>query len=238
MFIPDPDFYYLSIPDPGSNNNKRGEKICCLIFFSQPQDLTILKIILFLNRYKKNLSQLAKNYKYLLSKRIVISSQKYVLGARDQEKTYPGSAKLDPEHLRSRRMVFTSEEGSLPLLLNHLSYPECLLSAEHTEDDNMTDDAHPILFTDTYSYRITQCCGTITVLVPTIERYGSDSVFRKVMVPVPPFDKLRFRFQLHIQTINSKFFQNFLEKILPFYMASFITRKTFITFIKFIVKCK
>jgi hypothetical protein len=47
-----------------------------------------------------------------------------------------------------------------------------------------------------------QCCGTVTIC------YGSGSDFWKVMVPVPTFEKLwfrflllkklRFRFQLHI----------------------------------------
>jgi hypothetical protein len=59
--------------------------------------------------------------------------------------------------------------------------------------------------------------------------------FEKVMVPVPTFEKLRFRFrfQLHIYTIKSKFF---LTNLFPFYIESCFTRKKIININKFIVK--
>jgi hypothetical protein len=63
--------------------------------------------------------------------------------------------------------------------------------------------------------------------------------FEKVMVPVPvtTFEKLRFRFrfQLHIYTIKSKFF---LKNLFPFYIVSCFTRKKIINIYKFIVKCE
>ncbi len=91
------------------------------------------------------------------------------------------------------------------------------------------------------------CCGTVTIF------YGSGSgsdfwkvmvpvpvpTFEKVMVPVPvpTFEKLRFRFrfQLHIYTIKSKFF---LTKLFLFYIVSCFTRKKIININKFIVKCE
>jgi hypothetical protein len=59
--------------------------------------------------------------------------------------------------------------------------------------------------------------------------------FEKVMVtvPVPTFEKFRFRFQLHIYTIKSKFF---LKSLFPFYIVSCFTRKKIININKFIVK--
>jgi hypothetical protein len=61
--------------------------------------------------------------------------------------------------------------------------------------------------------------------------------FGKVMVPVavPTFEKLRFRVQLHIYTIKSKFF---LQNLFPFYIVSCFTRKKIININKFIVKCE
>ncbi len=62
-----------------------------------------------------------------------------------------------------------------------------------------------------------QSCGAETIFLGS----GSGSYFWKVMVPVPTFEKvmvpvpifeklrLRFRFQLHIQTVKSKFFNFF-----------------------------
>jgi hypothetical protein len=55
------------------------------------------------------------------------------------------------------------------------------------------------------------------------------------MVPVPTFEKLRFRFQLHIYTIKSKFF---LKNLFPFYIVRCFTRKKIISLNKFIVKCE
>ncbi len=51
----------------------------------------------------------------------------------------------------------------------------------------------------------------------------------------PTFDKflLRFRFRLRIQTIYKHSLKKKFEKILPFYIVSFFTRKKLISFIKF-----
>ncbi len=46
-----------------------------------------------------------------------------------------------------------------------------------------------------------------------------------VPVPVPTYEKLRFRFQLHIFTIKSKFL---LKNLFPFYIVSRFTRKKII----------
>jgi hypothetical protein len=56
-----------------------------------------------------------------------------------------------------------------------------------------------------------------------------------VPVLVPTFEKLRFRFrfQLHIYTIKSKFL---LKNLFPFYIVSCFTRKKIININKFIVK--
>jgi hypothetical protein len=63
--------------------------------------------------------------------------------------------------------------------------------------------------------------------------------FEKVMVPVPSFENLRFRFQLYIKTIKSKFFsRKILEIFLPFCIISCFTKKKFLIFNKFIVKCE
>ncbi len=73
-------------------------------------------------------------------------------------------------------------------------------------------------------------------------RSGSGSDFWEVMVPVPSFKKLRFRFrfwfQLHIETIKSKFVKKIFGYFLLFYIVSCFTRKKFINFNKFIVKCE
>jgi hypothetical protein len=63
----------------------------------------------------------------------------------------------------------------------------------------------------------------VPVPVPTFEKV-------MVPVPVPTLEKFRFRFQLHIQTIKSKF--------LPFYIVSYFRRKKFKNVNKFIVKCE
>ncbi len=92
-----------------------------------------------------------------------------------------------------------------------------------------------------------QCCGTVTIFLGS----GSGSDFWKVMVPVPvltfekvmvpvpvpTFEKLRsrFRFQLHIYTIKSKFF---LKNLFPFNIVSCFTRKKIININIFIVKCE
>ena len=68
------------------------------------------------------------------------------------------------------------------------------------------------------------------VPIPTFDKF-------MVSVPVPTFEKLRFRFrfQLYIYTIKSKFF--FLN-LFPFYIVSCFTRKKIININKFIVKCE
>jgi hypothetical protein len=70
----------------------------------------------------------------------------------------------------------------------------------------------------------------VPVPVPTFEKV-------MVPVPVPAFEKLwfRFRFQLHIYTIKSKFF---FKNLFPFYIVSCFTRKKIININKFIVKCE
>ncbi len=70
----------------------------------------------------------------------------------------------------------------------------------------------------------------VPVPVPTFEKV-------MVPVPVPTFEKLRyrFRFQLHIYTIKSKFF---FKNLFPFYIVSCFTRKKIININKFIVKCE
>ncbi len=147
---------------PGSNN-KKGEEIWCLIFFCSHKFSKTENYFIF--------EQVQKIISTFYPKEQSLALRNMGRGSRTR-KTCPGSATLDPEHLAGTQYKhgFTSEESSLSLLLNHLSYPECLLSAQHTEDDNMTDHAHAVLFTATFSYRITQCCGTVTVLVPTIEK--------------------------------------------------------------------
>jgi hypothetical protein len=74
--IPDPE---SRIPDPTTAAKEEGGNFSCFTFFSHKLNL---KIILFLNRYrKKNLSQLTKNYFY--PEKFSLSSQKYGLGIRD-----------------------------------------------------------------------------------------------------------------------------------------------------------
>ncbi len=48
-----------------------------------------------------------------------------------------------------------------------------------------------------------------------------------VLVPVPTFEKFRFRFQLHIKTKKANL------KKMPFYIVSCFIRKKFINFNKF-----
>ncbi len=65
----------------------------------------------------------------------------------------------------------------------------------------------------------------------------------KVTVPVPTFDKFRFRFRLHFQTTRSKFFHKIFGKNLAFLVFYIVickhfTGKNFVSFIKFIEKCE
>jgi hypothetical protein len=70
----------------------------------------------------------------------------------------------------------------------------------------------------------------VPVPVPTFEKV-------MVPVPVPTLEKLRFRFrfQLHIYTIKSKFF---FKNLFPFYIVSCFTRKNITNINEFIVKCE
>ncbi len=101
---------------------------------------------------------------------------------------------------------------------------------------------------------IRQCCGTVTINYGS----GSGSDFWKVLVPVLTFEKFWFRFQLlksygsgsyfwksygsGSRSISRPFKANFskknLEFSLYFYLVSCFTRKKFINFNKFMVKCK
>jgi hypothetical protein len=74
----------------------------------------------------------------------------------------------------------------------------------------------------------------VQVPVPTFDKVMVPVL---VPVPVPTFEKLRFRFrfQLHIYTIKSKFI---LKNLFPFYIVSCFTRKKIININKFIVKCE
>jgi hypothetical protein len=57
--IPDPDFYPSPFSDPGSSkSNKRGGGENLFSSFFEATNFTDLKIILFLNRYRKKISQI------------------------------------------------------------------------------------------------------------------------------------------------------------------------------------
>jgi hypothetical protein len=63
MFIPDPEPWFLSIPDPETNeSNKRGaKKISCLYFFVATT-LQNWKLFDFRTGTEKNFSQLTKSF--------------------------------------------------------------------------------------------------------------------------------------------------------------------------------
>ncbi len=63
MFIPDPGFRFLPIPDPKTATKERGEKKSVVIPFLVAINFTKLKIILFLNAEEKKLGQFPKNYR-------------------------------------------------------------------------------------------------------------------------------------------------------------------------------
>ncbi len=75
MFISDTRSWLLSIPHPGSRIQQQKQKE---------------KWENILNGYGKKLSQLTKNCRYFVPKKLSISSQKYGFGIRDPEKTYSG----------------------------------------------------------------------------------------------------------------------------------------------------
>ncbi len=75
-----------------------------------------------------------------------------------------------------------------------------------------------------------QCCGTVTIF------YGFGSGFWQVTVLVPTFDKFRFQFRARPWPCTAS--KNCLEKILSFYIVSFLQGKKLISFNKFIVKCE
>ncbi len=92
-----------------------------------------------------------------------------------------------------------------------------------------------------------QCCGTVTIFYGS----GSGSYFWKVMVPVPTFEKLWFRFRFlllksygpgsgssSISRPKKEIFQKKIGIFLPFYIVSCFERKKFVNFNIFIVKCE
>ncbi len=88
-----PGSWFLLFIPPWSRiqQHQKMEKICCLFFFVATN--LKLKLFYFWTGTNKNMSQFAKNYKYFLSKRIVICSQKYGFGIRCRKKPFP-----DPQH--------------------------------------------------------------------------------------------------------------------------------------------
>ncbi len=85
----------LSIPDPGSNNNKRGRKNCCLAFFCN-HNFTQLKIILYF-QCKFFFLQIDKNMVPFTQKIVTKLPEKRVAvpgyEIRYPEKTYPDPRK-------------------------------------------------------------------------------------------------------------------------------------------------
>jgi hypothetical protein len=63
MFIPDPYFYPLRIPDPKTATKERGEKKFVFKPFFVVTNFTNLKIVLFFKCWRKNLGQFSKNYR-------------------------------------------------------------------------------------------------------------------------------------------------------------------------------
>ncbi len=98
VFIPDPGFWFLPIPDPGSKNSNKREgwkKICSQTFYVAT-NFTKLKIIFVLKCWKKKFGPIFKELKNFLPKKFSLSSQKYGFGIRDprsgiRKKTYSGS---------------------------------------------------------------------------------------------------------------------------------------------------
>jgi hypothetical protein len=85
--IPDPGTWFLSIPDPGSNNNNKrgGEKKFVVLPFFVATNFTKFKIILFWNRYRKKLFQFTKYHSTFYLKDV------FRIWIRDPEETYTGS---------------------------------------------------------------------------------------------------------------------------------------------------
>jgi hypothetical protein len=96
--------------------------------------------------------------------------------------------------------------------------------------------------------RVNHIVGKTTLYDMELDRCTTIDQISNVVepVPVPTFEKLRFRFRLLTSSgsdsksrpLKAQFSKNFLEKILPFYILSFFTRKKLISSIKFIVKCE
>jgi hypothetical protein len=96
MFIPYPYFYPSRVPDPRSNNNKRGEEK--VLPFCWKKNHKIENYFIF-EQVRKEFEPIDKELSYLLPKKLSLRSQKYRLGTgRDPgseiwnlEKTYLGS---------------------------------------------------------------------------------------------------------------------------------------------------
>jgi hypothetical protein len=106
FFFPDRNFYPTCILDPGSNNNKRGgEKPVTPLFSSHK--FKRLKIILFLNRDGKNLSQLSKNYSTLTQKIVTKLPKIWSLDQRCgiRIKPDPGPGKSNGSWIRNTALI-------------------------------------------------------------------------------------------------------------------------------------
>jgi hypothetical protein len=96
------------IPDPTSTKEEGNKSLVSYLFVAT--NMTKFKFDLFLNRYRKNLSQFTKNYSAFFLQKLPLRSQKYGFGIRD-----PGSRKslFRIPDLRSRAQKGT---GSATLL--------------------------------------------------------------------------------------------------------------------------
>ena len=93
MFIPDPGYWFLPIPDPGSKNSNKREgwkKIWCHTFLCSHKFHKIVHYFSF-EVLKKKIWANFQRIIELLPKKLSLSSQKYGFGIRDPEKTYSGS---------------------------------------------------------------------------------------------------------------------------------------------------
>jgi hypothetical protein len=86
MFIPDPDLYLSRIPDPESKKTAKkeeGEKRLVVLPFFSSHKFNKLEIILFLNKYKKNLRQWTKNCSTFYPKNFHLSLRNMDWGTQD-----------------------------------------------------------------------------------------------------------------------------------------------------------
>ncbi len=79
MFIADSDLYQSQISDPIKTTKGEGWKVGCVIFFCSHKFHTYENYLL-LNRYRKHLSQLTKNYSFFYSQKIVTKLSKTWVG--------------------------------------------------------------------------------------------------------------------------------------------------------------